>query len=379
MINFDKIIDRRNTGAIKWDIYKDRDILPLWVADMDFESPPAVIEALKRRVEHGVFGYTWQTPELVQTLIARLKKLYNWEVQDEWIVWLSGLVSGLNVACRAIGEPGDDVLTTIPIYPPFLSAPRNQGRTLSRFQMADNNGRWEFDFSAFEKAVASQTKLFILCNPHNPLGRIFTRDELTRVAEICERHDLVICSDEIHCDLLLDEGKAHIPTATLSPEIAARTITLMAPSKTYNVAGLGLSFAVIPNERLRRRFLRAMRGIVPHPNLFGYTAALAAYKHGDAWLAELLEYLRQNRDIVYQRINAIPGLSMTHVQATYLAWIDVRELPVDNPHKFFEAAGVGLSDGREFNGRGFVRLNFGCPREMLNEALARMEKAVRAV
>jgi len=377
MYNFSKQPNRQNSGAIKWDIYRDRDVLPMWVADMDFESPPEVIQALKDRADHGVFGYTWQTPELVETLISRMKNIYGWDIKEEWIIWLSGLVSGLNVTCRAIGDPGDEVLTSIPIYPPFLSAPGNQERKLAKFEMAIDKNRWVFDFDAFENAISKKSKLFILCNPHNPLGRIFSRDELLTVAELCTKHDLVICSDEIHCDILLDQDKPHLPMALLSPEIADRTITLMAPSKTFNIAGLGLSFAIIPNKKLRTKFERVMRGIVPHPNLFGYTAALAAYKHGGDWLAALLDYVRQNREMVFQRINALPGLTTTHVEATYLAWIDARELPVKDPHKFFEDAGVGLSNGREFNGRGFVRLNFGCPKTMLNQALYRMENAVK--
>jgi len=377
MYNFSKQPNRQNSGAIKWDVYRDRDVLPMWVADMDFESPPEVIQALKDRADHGVFGYTWQTPELVETLISRMKNMYGWDIKEEWIIWLSGLVSGLNVTCRAIGDPGDEVLTSIPIYPPFLSAPGNQERKLAKFEMAIDKNRWVFDFDAFENAISKKSKLFILCNPHNPLGRIFSRDELLTVAELCTKHDLVICSDEIHCDILLDQDKPHLPMALLSPEIADRTITLMAPSKTFNIAGLGLSFAIIPNKKLRTKFERVMRGIVPHPNLFGYTAALAAYKHGGDWLAALLDYVRQNREMVFQRINALPGLTTTHVEATYLAWIDARELPVKDPHKFFEDAGVGLSNGREFNGRGFVRLNFGCPKTMLNQALYRMENAVK--
>ena len=377
MHSFNKNINRKNTGAVKWDIYNERDVLPMWVADMDFLSPPPVIQALKERSEHGVFGYTWQTDELVETVIARLKKLYQWEVNPEWLVWLPGLVSGLNVACRAIGEAGDEVLTSVPIYPPFLSAPKNQDRALKKFPMIRNGDMWEIDFETFEKAIGERSKLFILCNPHNPLGRIFTRDELHKIAALCEKHDLILCSDEIHCDLLLDANKSHIPTASLSSNFAERTITLMAPSKTFNVAGLGLSFAVIANDKLRRKFQRAMQGIVPHPNLFGYSAALAAYKHGGEWLEELLDYLRINRDMVYSRINAMPGLSTTHVEATYLAWIDARDLGVDNPHQFFEKAGVGLSNGIEFFAKGFLRLNFGCPRDMLEEALERMENAIR--
>ncbi len=381
MTDFDKPLNRANTGAIKWDWYKEKgeNVLPMWVADMDFQSPPAVIEALRNRADHGVFGYTWHTQELVDTVVGRIKTLYNWDIKPEWLVWLSGLVSGLNVTARSVGEPGDDILTSIPIYPPFLSAPKNQYRTLSKFDMLQNNARWEFDFDAFKDAITARTKMFILCNPHNPLGRIFSEKELLTVAKICDEHDMIICSDEIHCDLLLDQDKPHIPTASLSPDIADRSITLMAPSKTFNIAGLGLSLAIIPNDTLRRNFERAMAGIVPHPNLFGYTAALAAYREGQEWLDELLDYLRENESIVQQRISTMPGLETTHVEATYLAWIDARDLPVKDAHDFFLQAGVALSNGREFNGRGFVRLNFGCPRAMLVEALDRMENAIKAI
>lgn len=379
MTNFDKYINRSNTGAIKWDIYKDKDILPMWVADMDFVSPIPVIEALQKRINHGVFGYTWQTKELVDVICERMLRLYNWTIQPEWIVWLPGLVSGLNVACRAVGKVGDNVVSAIPIYPPFLSAPKNVGRSISTFFMKRFEEFWEIDYDAFTGAIKSNSSLFLLCNPHNPLGRIFTRIELEKLAAICENFNLIICSDEIHCDLLLDQNKHHIPTATLSPEIAKRTITLMAASKTYNIAGLGLSFAIISNKKIRDNFEKAMNGIVPHPNLLGYTATLAAYKYGENWLADLLCYLRQNRDIVCRRICNIPGLSTTFVEATYLAWIDATGLNVKDPYLFFEESGVGLSNGREFGAPNFVRLNFGCPRSIMNQALDRMEEAVKKI
>jgi cystathionine beta-lyase len=217
----------------------------------------------------------------------------------------------------------------------------------------------------------------LLCSPHNPTGRVFTRSELLRLAEICERHRLVICSDEIHCDLVLDPDKVHLPTAALAGEIAERTITLMAPSKTYNIPGLGCAFAVISQPQLRKAFKAAMAGIVPEVNLMGFAGALAAYRHGGAWRSALLAYLAANRDRVLEAIANMPGLSASHIEATYLAWIDAREVGAGDPAAFFEAAGVGLSDGREFGGPGFVRLNFGCPRATLDEALGRMERALR--
>jgi cysteine-S-conjugate beta-lyase len=351
----------------------------MWVADMDFISPPAVLEALMARVQHGVFGYTLAPDELITVVVERLFDLYQWSIEPEWIVWLPGLVCGLNVVCRAVGKAGDAVLTQRPIYPPFLSAPKNQGRVVQTCNIIQQEGRWQIDFNDMQQAITPATKLYILCNPHNPCGRIFSREELAQVAEIYLRRDLVLCSDEIHCDLLLDGDKKHLPIATLSPEIADRTITLMAPSKTFNIAGLGLSFAVIPNKKLRGQVVEAKQGIVPWPNALSYTAALAAYREGEEWLQELLDYLRVNRDIVERRINAMRGLSCAHVEATYLAWIDVRPLGLENPHQFFEKAGVGLSNGEEFGGTGFLRLNFGCTRSMLEEALNRMEQAVNSL
>jgi len=374
--DFDTPIDRRGTDSLKWKVYKNRDIIPMWVADMDFQSPPAVIEALRKRVEHGVYGYTVPPKALIDTIRDRLYHLYGWDIKPQWIVWLPGLVSGINVACRAVGDKGDDVLTTVPVYPPFLSAPSNVGRQLVTFRMSLIKNKWQFNFDALEKAVTPSTRLFILCHPHNPLGRVFSRDELIKVAEICERHDMILCSDEIHCDLILDKEKKHQPTASLSPETADRTITLMAPSKTYNIAGLGCSFAIISNPHLRREFEQAMAGIVPHLNCFSYTAGLAGYRDSDEWLKQVLSYLRENRNLVEKEINEMPGLSTTHVEATYLAWINTRELDTDNPYKFFENAGVGLSDGVNFDGQGFVRLNFGCPRKTLMQGLERMRKAI---
>lgn len=374
--DFNEIIDRRNTASEKWDKYNGRDIIPLWVADMDFRSPPAVIEALRQRAEHGVFGYTAAPGELTEEVQVMLEKKYGWQVKAEWIVWLPGLVTGLNVTCRAVGEDHDDVMTAVPVYPPFLTAPGHSRRNLITFPLVQNNDRWEFDYDGFEKAITPKTRLIILCHPHNPVGRVFTLEELKTLAYICVSHDIIICSDEIHCDLLLDEDKPHIPIAVIDPEIAYRTITLMAPSKTFNIPGLGCSFAVISDRQLRRRFKRARAGIVPMVNTMGFAAALAAYRHGGQWLTALLSYLRDNRDFVTDAVAGMPGMSMTHVEATYLAWIDTQATGLDDPVKFFEAAGVGLSDGREFDGPGFVRLNFGCPRSTLEEALRRMRKAL---
>jgi cystathionine beta-lyase len=374
--DFDAVVERRGTASLKWEKYRGRDVIPLWVADMDFRSPPAVIRALQQRVADGVFGYTVVPEELNAVVVTMLESRYDWKVNPEWLVWLPGLVSGLNVACRAVGEVGDDVMTTVPAYPPFLTAPVNSRRNLIKVALKEQNNRWQFDFDRLAQSITPATRLFILCNPHNPIGRVYTRDELAALAALCRKHDIVICSDEIHCDLILDGEKRHVPTATLDPETAARTITLMAPSKTFNVPGLGCAFAVISEEKLRARFKKAMAGIVPGVNALGYAAARAAFADCADWQAALLEYLRGNRDAVAQTVARLPPLSMAPVEATYLAWIDTRAAGLQKPAAFFEAAGVGLQDGIEFDGPGFVRLNFGCPRSVLKEALDRMAAAM---
>lgn len=375
--DFDEIIDRRGTASEKWDRYRGRDIIPLWVADMDFRSPPAVIEALHQRVSHGIFGYTAPPEGLGEAVIDALWAEFGWRVQREWLTWLPGLVTGLNVSCRAVGAEKDEVITFTPVYPPFMSAPTLAGRALVKVPLRLSRGRWGVDTEAFERAVTPATRLLLLCSPHNPVGRVWTREELENFAGVAQRHDLVICSDEIHAGLVLEERIRHLPIATLSPETARRTITLLAPSKTFNVPGLGCSFAVISDDTLRRAFRKAMGRIVPHVNLLGYTAAEAAYRFGGEWRRELIVYLRGNRDLVAREVSGMQGASMAPVEATYLAWIDLRARGIGDPVAFFEEAGVGLSGGEDFGLPGFVRLNFGCPRPVLAEALRRMGAALR--
>ena len=373
--DFDAPIERHHTASLKWDRYGVRDIIPLWVADMDFRSPPAVIQALENRVRHGVFGYGLPPGGLTAAVCEMLAGRYGWQVEPQHLVWLPGLVSGLNVSCRMVGTEHDDVMTLVPIYPPFLSAPKNSGRGLITVPLVIENHRWVIDFHALEQSITPKTRLLLFCNPHNPLGRVFSRQELERLVMLCCRHDIIICSDEIHCDLLLDADKKHIPTATVDHEASARTITLMAPSKTFNIPGLGCSFAVITDSRLRKKFLKAMAGIVPEVNILGFSAAEAAYRDGWEWLAELLDYLRQNSLMVEEAIQAMENLSMHHVEATYLAWIDARRIDRISPARFFEAYGIGLSEGSEFGFPGYVRLNFGCRRVLLQEALKRIQRA----
>lgn len=374
--DFNIPVERRDTASMKWDKYKDRDILPLWVADMDFCSPPAVIEALQQRIAHGVFGYTLAPDSLKTIVVEKLEADFGWSIQPGWLVWLPGLVTGFNVACRAVGQDNDDVMTAVPVYPHFLTAPGYSRRNLIKVPLQEKDNRWTFDFDRLEKEITPNTRLFLLCNPHNPVGRVFSRDELNTLAGICEKHDIIICSDEIHCELILDSDKIHIPTATLDAAIAKRTITLMSPSKTFNLPGLGCAFAVISDEKLRRHFMKAMAGIVPHVNALGYAAAEAAYRDCADWQAELLKYLRGNRDMVMHAIADMPLLSMAALEATYLAWIDVRAAALSNPVRFFEDTGVGLQDGIEFGGPGFVRLNFGCRQPLLDTALGRMKTAM---
>jgi cystathionine beta-lyase len=300
---------------------------------------------------------------------------FGWKIEAEWIVWLPGIVTGLNVACRAIGEDGDTVATCVPVYPPFLSAPSNSRREIVTVPMARDSDRWCFDLDRLESALTDRTRLFLLCSPHNPCGRVFSTQELVDVVEVCAKHDVTLCSDEIHCGLVLDDDKIHVPTATLDPDIASRTITLMAPSKTYNLPGLGIGFAIISEPELRSRFKKSMAGIVPWVNALAYPAALAAYRDGGPWLEALLSYLKANRDLVEESVAHMPGLSMTHVEATYLAWIDARCAKLDDPAAFFVEAGVGLGPGNLFGMPGFVRLSFASPRLLLEEALLRMRHA----
>lgn len=373
---FDHPVDRSNTSSLKWEKYRDSDVLPMWVADTDFMSPPAIAEALHERVNHGVFGYTNTPEELDNLVIERLDRLYQWPIERDWLVWLPGLVCGLNLACRAVGESQDQVFSPKPVYPPFMSSPRLSDRQLVSVPLKERDNRWTLDLEALEASITPQSKVLLFCNPHNPGGAVYRREELEALAALVLKHDLMVCSDEIHCDLILEPGLQHIPLGSLNDKIAARTITLMAPSKTYNIAGLACSFAVIPDRQLRQQFLRQMKGIVPDVNLLGYTAAIAAYEHGDEWNKQQLDYLRDNRDYLVQEINQIPGLKLAPIEATYLAWIDVSGAKLDNPQHFFEQAGVGMSPGRDFGDDRYVRLNFGCRRELLEEAVKRIRRAI---
>ena len=376
--DFDAEIHRTGTSSQKWDKFEGRDIIPMWVADSDFMSPEPVKKALIERIGHGIFGYTNTPDELNRLFIDRMARLYNWQVSEEELIWLPGLVTGLHLACRASKPNSDEstsVATPTPIYPPFKSAPALSGCTVVTVPMREDAGRYVIDFSALEQ-VAEEIDLLLFCNPHNPGGTIYREDELKMLGELAIQYDFIICSDEIHCDLLLEPAAKHIPLASISPEIAARTITLMAPSKTWNIAGLGCSVAVIQNSDIRQRFQQIRKGIVPDVNLLGYTAAIAAYRDGDEWNQQQCHYLKENRDLALERLNSMPGLSLYSFEATYLAWIDCSRANLEDPQTFFEQAGVGLSPGRDFGDPNFVRMNLGCTRATLTAALDRMERAL---
>ena len=375
-INFDRLVDRTRSGSDKWGKYRGTDILPMWIADTDFPLAAEITQALHARIDHGIFGYSHPSPELIELVVERMKKLYQWEIRAEWLIWIPGVVNGLNLACRMIGASGDEVFVPSVIYPPFASAPELSDRIHRPVPMVQSRRRWVLDLEWVQQNVSANSGLLLFCNPQNPGGTVYSREELTRLADLAVREDFIICSDEIHSDLILEPGLKHIPIASLNPDIADRSITLMGASKSFNMAGLGCSFAIIPQRKLRHKFKKARWGIVPAVNALGLIATQAAYQYGHDWQRQQIEYLRANRDYLMREINQIPGLRLDNVEATFLAWIDVSELKLDKPLAFFEKAGVGLSAGREFGDDRFMRLNFGCPRSLVEEAVTRIRLAV---
>ncbi len=379
--DFDRAIDRRQTGSLKWDRYAGTDILPMWVADMDFAAPDVVLDALRHRLDHGVLAYSRPHPGLNDALLAYLDRQHAVKADAAWIEWLPGLVPAKSMACRCVGQPGDAVLTLTPVYPPFLIVHNDADKRLVTVPLARDeatNGAWAIDFDALEAAVTPDTRIFLFCNPHNPVGRVWSRDDVEKVADFCLRHDLLFVSDEIHCDLVLDPDRTpHFSAARLEGPIRDRLIVLMAASKTYNIAGLALAWALVPNATLRRRFRAAGGKLIPELNPLSYHATHAALEKGEPWRQDLLAYLRANRTLLHHAVTTrMPALELAWpLEATYLAWIDARGLGVDDPHAHFEKAGVGLSSGADFAAPGFLRLNFGCTRATLTEALDRMARA----
>jgi len=388
---FDEVVDRRGTNSLKWTHY-GKEVLPLWVADMDFPAPEPVRQVLRAAIDHGVFGYELPTKKLAETVAARMERLYDWRVSPEMVVATPGIVAGFKAAARAVCKPGDGVLVQPPVYHPFLDVPEHTG-TVGQFARLrqinqQHTLRYELDWPAFEAAVNSngtRTAMFLLCHPHNPTGQIYSRAELGRMADICLRNDSVICSDEIHSELLLG-GARHLPLASISPALARRTITLVSPSKTFNLVGLFCGFAIIPDAGLRARYRQVLHHLALHVNSLGLIAAEAAFSGAcDPWRDALRQYLTANRDCVVDFVTReLEGVRVTVPDATYLAWLDFGQ-PVrsgrigpDTSGFLLAKAKVGLNAGAEFGpgGENFVRLNFGCPRSTLMEALERIRAAI---
>ncbi|MHC4926363.1 MAG: MalY/PatB family protein [Planctomycetota bacterium] len=374
--NTEWLADRSDSDCLKWGKYRGTDILPMWVADMDCRCAEPVLEALHERIDHGIFGYTLASKSTNEAVCHWLKTQHNWTVHPDWIVWTPGLVTALNVVCRAFAEPDEEVLTFTPIYPPFMEAPELSGRGLIKCPLKNDGGRYSIDFDRLEATLTDKARVILLCSPHNPVGRVWEKETLQKLAEICLERNILLCSDEIHCDLLLDKDVRHIPTATLGDDIANNTVTLMSPAKTFNLPGLNCGFAIIQNPELRQQYKDTADGIVPWNNALGYVACQAAFTQGLPWLKETLDYLRENHRILHEAVNAIDGLSMDPLEATYLAWIDVSKLSLKKPGRFFKKAGLALIDGAVFDQPGFVRLNFACSRENLLLAIERIKQAV---
>lgn len=378
--DFDTVIDRRNTGSTKWSRYP-ADVHPMWVADMDFAAPPEVVETLRRRVEHGIFGYAMPRAELREVIVADMAARYGWTIQAEDIVFLPGVVPGFNMALKALLAPGDGVVVNPPVYPPILAAAAHWDMRRLDVPFQRQGDGWAFDATAFGAALDG-AKAYLFCNPHNPVGKVFSRAEVEAIAEACARRDVVILSDEIHCDLVFD-GRRHVPIASLSPEIARRTITLMAASKTYNIAGLKCAFAIIPDKGIRAKLETARLGMVDSINPLGLEATLSAVRDGGPWLKALIAYLEANRDhLVAEVARRLPGVSMTVPEGTYLAWLDCSALGLSGEAQsfFLKTAKVAFNPGSDF-GAGWgdhVRLNFGCPRALLDEGLDRLAASLAA-
>lgn len=385
--DFDKIIERRGTGATKWDNLPDDGYLPMWVADMDFAAPEAVAEAIKKRADHGVFGYGFDHKELRETIVNRLHRLYDWQIQPEHIVFIPGLVPSFAHFMRIYTPTNSKILIQSPVYPPFFNSTDVFGHQPNFAPLTckqdEQHLHYEIDFDVFRQSIDDQTHMFLLCNPHNPIGRVYNREELQHMADICIENDLLILSDEIHCDLLMDDN-THIPIATLSPEIEARTITMMAPSKTFNLAGLHFGFAIITNDELREKFHTTKFGALATPTILAMEAANAAFKHGQEWLDALRVYLQGNRDLIDDFVvENMPEVKLTKPEGTYLTWLDFNayQLPDNKPAEFFlNQAKVKLNEGSTFGteGEGFARINFATPRSNVEEALKRMLNALNS-
>ena len=377
--NFDLIINRRDTDSIKWNYY-DENVLPLWVADMDFLSPPEVTKAIIERVDHGLFGYSKTQKNTKRAVQGWLSKRHGWDVEADAILLIPGVIQSFNVAASAFSNPGDSVLLQTPSYHPFFEI-ANNSKLIQVINplVRGTDGKYSPDIPGLKRSIRPNTRTFMLCNPHNPTGRVFTENELRSMAEICLDNNTIICSDEIHSDLIHKTHK-HIPIASLSPEIANSTITLISTTKTFNLAGLKSSAVIITNPRLRETFQKRLSGFVGSVNLLGETALAAAYTLGENWLSELLQYLDGNRQFLIDYVeNELPGLTIYPPEGTYLGWLNCSGTGLDNPAEFFlEKARVGLNSGAWFGEEyaDHVRINFGCPKVTLSSALDRIREAL---
>lgn len=391
--DFDLIYDRSNTSCLKWDsleaIFGHKDVIPMWVADMDFPAAQPIVEALKKRAEHEFYGYTEPGPRVIEAVVDRMQRKFKWTIQPEWVVFTPGVIPALHTAVRALTRPGDEIILQPPVYYPFFPVVTSNGCHIVNNELQLVNGCYEMDYVGLEGCFRpragmspspSRIKAIILCNPHNPVGRLWNKEELSRLGEIILSHGAKVISDEIHCELLFT-GYKHTPFASISPEFEQNSVVCMAPSKTFNLAGLKASSIIIPNERLRRDFLSARTGI-PGPNLFGLTALEAAYRFGDEWLEQLLPYLEGNLNFAIEYFEKnIPKIKVIKPHGTYLVWLDCRELGMDSMalRSFMrEKARVAFDDGFVFGagGEGFQRMNIACPRAILEEALSRIAAAV---
>lgn len=386
--DFDTIIDRRDTCCQKWDemehLFGTNDLLPMWVADMDFQAPPEVIEALRERVNHGVFGYTSRCPSYYESITGWFARRHGWTIDQEWIRHTPGVVPALAASILAFTQPGDGVLVQPPVYYPFFNAIRGRGRTVVENPLLFKNGRFEMDYADLEKKLEdSSVKLVFLCSPHNPVGRVWSRQELETFGSVCAASGVIVISDEIHCDILF-KGAKHIPYASISEETRDHSITTIAPSKTFNIAGLSTAAVVIPSKRLRDNYQSVVDFLhVNGGNVFGTLALEAAYIHGEPWLNELLAYLEGNLDFIEEFLaERLPDISLIRPEGTYVPLLDCRALEMTGPELerlLVEKGGVALDGGHWFGtgGTGFVRINIATPRALLKEGLEGIERALR--
>ncbi len=378
MIRFASTDSRRETGNIKWDLQGP---IPFGIADMDIETPSCVVDALQRRLDHRFYGYAYMTDNLREAICVYLRQRHGVrEVRPEWLHALPGCVPAFTLVARtACQHPEDEIMVCSPVYPPMLHCHEDARCRLVTVPYVNRDGLWQFDWAAMEAVVSSRTRLFLLCNPHNPLGRVWRRAELEQLADFCERHDLILCSDEIHCDLVLDEGVEHQCALTLPEPFLQRVVMLSAPSKTFNIAGICFTYMAVPNAKLLASIRKTQGHSLPTLNVFAYAASLAAYTQGWEWHEQLIRSLRANRQTVYDYIaEHLPMLKTRHQEATYLAWIDCSALGVESPHEFFlEKADVFLDDGANFGAPQCVRLNFATSPELLRMGLDAMRDAVR--